>query len=769
MTDAIADIKLSPGPSVEVPARSERPTSVVMTLAFLPWIAVVLFTAGGWAALNFLGYSIMVFAAGYGIISVALPAPARSRTIFLAPATGILAISGVTALWVRLGLPLIWALFVWLGLLVVGVVGLWRDHAGWAKSTVAHGLTLALFSALICGVYFLPTARTDMILRRDGSFNWRFVDTQHFHAIAASIKYSGSPPVTPGTFTAELFYHFGPYAPAAAISKADGLDLGDAVARVTHGAWLWTLVLSCFGLGMLLSRKANGKTVGGIISVAGLFFYGSLLTLFSSEWASSGHVARALLFNIPDVQVLADGGPFDLLLVGHSLLHGLVAITAIMGLCLARSGHESELTWRDGVLLVLPALAVPVNLLAAVYCLAATGILLFWGRLRAIRSWLSISLMVGLFLVAWHITGYGQAPDVAHVTIKEHAASQWWTLAVWVIIGLGFRIVGLRWISRPLKDPLSVLVLISVLGWLAYALPFNLVHQNERYGIYFLQGVLSIFAFSRVTPGWWHGVERSEMIGEWLRLAKKCMIFVCAAGVLIAGIAVATHHHTGISHFGPKLLLSCLLLALLAAMSALMRRNRRFSIVGSAVVMGVLLVGFLAWVPNWIRYGVGVVKTGITYPPGEVLGLLRLRQLMAPDERFATNKHALDPESLAPPNERSYGYSALSERPVLLEGYLSRGENMLPWFKTLLRDNDSLFSTTDPETLRSIAESYHVRWLVARPGTDISLPRPLPEWLVEQQNCGDLKIYRIRQPGSQISSTQDKGGMSRKDRRFGSG
>jgi hypothetical protein len=116
---------------------------------------------------------------------------------------------------------------------------------------------------------------------------------------------------------------------------------------------------------------------------------------------------------------------------------------------------------------------------------------------------------------------------------------------------------------------------------------------------------------------------------------------------------------------------------------------------------------------------------------------------MPPDERFATNKHAPGVESLAPPNERSYGYSALSERPVLLEGYLSRGENLLPWFKTLLHDNDLLFSTTDPETLRDIARKWHVRWLVARPGTDISLPRPLPAWLVEQQNCGDLTVYRI--------------------------
>jgi hypothetical protein len=717
--------------------------SVVMALVFLPWIAVVLFTAGGWAALNFFAYAILVFAAGYSIISVTLPAPARSQTIVLAPAAGILAISALTAFWVRLGLPLIWAPALWLGLAAAGVLGLWRDRAWWAKSTVAYGLTLALFSALICAVYFLPTACNDLVQRRDGSFNWKFVDTQHFHSIAASIKNGGSPPKTPGTVTAELLYHFGPYAPAAAISKLDGVDLGDAVARVTRGASLWALVLSCFGLGTLLSLKATGRTFGGIISVAGLFFYGSLLALFTDARTSSGHVTGAILFKIPDVGVPGEGGPFDHLLVGHSVLHGLGAITAIMGLCLAERGRESALTWRGVILLVLPALAVPVHSVAALYCLGVAGILLFWGRLGATRSWLSIILMFCLFLGAWNIMGYGHAPDAAQAMIKEHVTWQWWPLAVWFMVGLGFRIVGFRWISQPWKEPLSVLVLTSVLGLLAFALLLSLRDGNERYGIYFLQSIFSIFAFSRVTFGCWHGVERSQMIAEWLRLAKKGMIFLTAGGALIAFAAVAAHHRTGITHFARNLFLSILLLSLLAGISALMKRSRRFSAVGSAILMGVLLVGFLAWIPNWLRYGMGRVKAGITYTPNEVRGLRRLGELMAPGEWFATNKHALDMESFAPPNERSYGYSALSERPVLLEGYLARGETSLPWFNTLLRDNDLLFSTTDPEKLRDIARTWHVRWLVARPGTDISLPRPLPAWLVEQQDCGDLRIYRI--------------------------
>ena len=197
-----------------------------------------------------------------------------------------------------------------------------------------------------------------------------------------------------------------------------GLDLGDAVARVTRGASLWALVLSCFGLGTLLSLKANGRKFGGIMSVAGLFFYGSLLALFTDERTTKGPLAGALLFNIPDVGVPADGGPFAHLLGGHSVLHGLSAITAMMGLCLVERERESALTWRGIILLALPALAVAVNSVAALYCVGVVGILLFWGRLGAARSWLSIMLMFCLFLEAWKIMGYGNAPDAVGATIK---------------------------------------------------------------------------------------------------------------------------------------------------------------------------------------------------------------------------------------------------------------------------------------------------------------------------------------------------------------
>ncbi len=430
---------------------SDLAVIAVVALTFIPWLLVVLITGGIGAAVNILGYAIIATLIGYCAIFVALPAQTRVAALVLAPATGILVISALTAFWVRLGLPLIWVSVLWLGLAGVGAVSSWKDRALWLKGTVTYGGALILLSILICGVFFIPGARNDAVLRRDGSFNWIYGDTQYFQSVAASIKNSDGPPKAPGISIEELRYHFGPYAPAAAISRFDGLQLGDAFARVTRGASLWALVLSCFGLGTFLSLKANGGKFGGVMSVAGLFFYGSLLSLFSDERNGSSHVTGAILYTIPTVAVPADGGPFSHLILGHSMLHGLGAVTAIMGLCLIKRERGTFPSWQEFLLVALPALVVSVNSVAALYSLGIVGILLFWGRLGAARSWLPIVLMFGLFLGAWHLMGYSHSADMAEATINRQPGMYWWWAVICFTVGLGFRIVGFRWISQALE------------------------------------------------------------------------------------------------------------------------------------------------------------------------------------------------------------------------------------------------------------------------------------------------------------------------------
>ena len=56
--------------------------------------------------------------------------------------------------------------------------------------------------------------------------------------------------------------------------------------------------------------------------------------------------------------------------------------------------------------------------------------------------------------------------------------------------------------------------------------------------MYYLDSVFSIFAFSRLTSGWWRGAERARWITEWLRLAGKAVFFFIAYAVVDANTSI---------------------------------------------------------------------------------------------------------------------------------------------------------------------------------------------------------------------------------------
>jgi hypothetical protein len=375
--------------------------------------------------------------------------------------------------------------------------------------------------------------------------------------------------------------------------------------------------------------------------------------------------------------------------------------------------------------------------------LGVVAILLFWGRLATLRSWVFIALMFGFFLAAWRLMGFEHAPAGAGAGIRlSQLPINWWTFVMWFTVALGIRIISFEWITPTLKSPISMLVLVSLLGLLAFSWVGALWLDLEHYGVYYLQAVLSIFAFSRLPSGFWRGEAREKWVAEWFSVAKKGLLFFTVGGVLIGVLEYSIHRHSGINSFRDRILCCLLLFSVLAILLAKMQQSRRFSAGISAVTAGVLLFGFLGWLPPWLKYRVGGQSYNATLASGEVAGLQRLHEIADPGERFATNRHSLGGETNVEA-QNSYAYGTLSGHPVLLEGYYDGAEENIPGFATLLHDNELLFTTTNPDVMRDVAQSYRVRWIVARPGTDIGLPRPLPPWLVQQNGTGDLRIYQV--------------------------
>lgn len=721
---------------------SELRASVVLGLALLPWVCVALFAARLRGAFDLIAYAILVFLAGYAVVSAVLPSKARACAIVLAPSTGVLILSALTAFWLRLGLPLVWVSVVWLGLAAVGSIGLWRDRGPLHAAKLEYGIPLVALSALICAFYFIPGAFNDAVLQPDGSFSWFNIDTQLYHSMVASIRNSVPPPKMVGTSTAELRYHFGPYALAAGISTLTGIAEGDALVRVTRGVEQWALIFSCFGLGTMLSIRATGRAFGGLMSVAGLFFYGSVLSLFSGVVNPHPVAPWPILFEAGG-QFPSNGGPFSHLLLGISMLHGIEAITAIMGLCLAQRAVEAITSWRLLPAVILPACVITVHSVAGLYCLGVVAILLFWGRLDSARSWILGVAMLGSFLGAWKVMDFGHAPVGQGAGIQfSHLATNWWAFVMWFSVALGIRIIGFGWLRETLRSPLAMLVLVSFAGLLLFSWLGALWIGLEHYGVYYLQAVFSILAFSRLPSRFWRSDARQEWIAEWLSYEKRGLVLFTIVGVLIGILEYAIHRAAGISHFRGRVLVCLSALSLVVVVSAIFRRSQRFSQLASAVISVVLLVGFLGWIPPWLKYRRAGQSYNVTLTPGEVRGLERFHEVAARGERFATNKHY--PTGGADDRTAdSYAYGTLSGLPVLLEGSYDGAEENIPGFEALQRDNDLLFTTTNQSLLRDIAESYRVRWLVLRPGTDLCLPKPLPPWLVEQRDSGNLRIYRI--------------------------
>jgi hypothetical protein len=131
----------------------------------------------------------------------------------------------------------------------------------------------------------------------------------------------------------------------------------------------------------------------------------------------------------------------------------------------------------------------------------------------------------------------------------------------------------------------------------------------------------------------------------------------------------------------------------------------------------------------------------VTISRGEVQGLELLRKISAKGELICTNQHSLTGFKSSP--ERSCAYGALSERPVLIEGWQYAGLENTPGFEKVFRENELVFTSSQLDLVKAIIEKYRIKYVVVRPGTILSIASNLPNWLKEIQNAGSLKIYHV--------------------------
>lgn len=686
-----------------------------------------------------------------------------SDKILLSPALGYIVACGALAISTRLGYSAERSLWV---LSVPGAAGALlygRELRFWARRRVRLGVPYVILSAAVCLVYFLPGALRDGVVAKDGSFHWMYVDTQFFMAMAASVKTSVGAPKMPGLGISELSYHYGPYALSAAVSATTGVELADAYARIVRGASQLILLASAVGLGRILGRGISAGRNAGILGGAGLFFYGSLGALFASHANSSSSVPDSPIFKFsrPDlINVIDDGGPFSHILLGHSVLNGMIGITAVFSILLAKLDGRPNRKYRPDISILLPALTATINVFAGFGVLGVyVGATAIFGRKSLASSIVSCVLTCAAFFSVAAIMGYigglGQKME-----LNNDAVLLLYELSVWFYIGLGIRVFALYYLKDIFARPASAVLALTLFGFVFFdAGIVDIVDLHNRYGIKFLQPVLSIFAFVALAgpiDAYFSG-RKQETDAFW----RKLLTILFWSSAVFITISVAGYSLGEIRRPPDSDLLRIarrtILLALLSLTFCLILHRclqvaPKLAAVIKRAAIGVYLLGCLAWIPSWVNMGLGHMKMDIVVSPGELRGLRKLRSVSKSSDLFATDRHLLNSLPVDPEGSdkqfrfRSYSYAALLERRVLLEGWAYR-ERYDPLFPAVKRDNDLLFTTMNSGQAKRIVERYGINYIVVSPGADVHFMARNHEWIRLVPDTGTLRVYEVLTSG----------------------
>ncbi len=173
--------------------------------------------------------------------------------------------------------------------------------------------------------------------------------------------------------------------------------------------------------------------------------------------------------------------------------------------------------------------------------------------------------------------------------------------------------------------------------------------------------------FFRVKLRFWRRAQRSQLIAAWVRLAAIGTGVIGMSGILAWALGYAVAQAAGIDSFRSKMFL-------LSPFDRVPRRHFVPDEAQSAAFQrsAVCSWPYFCWLScldhSLAQLRHGAHEDGRNRFAWRSDGPESAASACGANEEFATNKHGWN--SLAEQTERSYAYAALSQRPVLVEGYL---------------------------------------------------------------------------------------------------
>lgn len=709
-----------------------------------PWIVIIAFASSPATVIIFISVFIGMFFFGKVLID-SIPADfTDSDRWLLALPAGYMTVSGLTALLLKLSVSPVTVFWITAILMAYSTVLQFFQKKLYNYPNI-HGLWLLVpLSLIISLVYYLPGAIRDAVFLPDGSFNWMYVDTQYFYAIASSVKSSSGVPLLPGTSMVEMNYHFGPYSIAGIISAALDVPVGDALVRISRPIAELSLIFSTYTTGRYVVRDTGKQSLAGILSVAGLFFYGSTASFLSNLSLADGNI----LSELPRL-TYNNGGIFSHLFLGHSQVHGMNALLVVILILNAKLQTRDIKYLNPDISLLAPAIIFPSSILLGFASLGLYILLIAWfGRFYKC-SYLNIALAIGAAIFSAWLMGYLNtlsSGELVQFSPMQALPGKLFSCFVWFFVGLGFRLYVLTQISNPFKDAISASIVVLLAGFIATGL--FIPEFDSRYGFLYAQGILSVIAFAWLSTVLFSIINRNwsgifQDVQTLLRLVMfSSIVFLIISSVIYfvsTNTAYLLLNYDYILSISRTIKYSLILVSLSCSCYVFIIRSHNMKRVVATAIVIVYSLGFTAWVTDFKAYALDSSSIkNVTITVKEFQGLSILKSISSKSDLIATNKHHIYIDV-----SRSFAYGALSQRPVLLEGWdysiLSRSIN----FKHILSDNELIFDSSNADLVKFIIDKYKIKYLIAKPGTDLKIAANMPDWLKKIPGTGSLNIYQV--------------------------
>lgn len=702
--------------------------------------------AGVYPAVIALLCGVALSALGYTVLRCFALHDRDADLLLVSPAAGLITACAAAYLaatyGVRLGI-------VFFGIIALALPGLWMAVGTlkrcW-RNPVPNGIVISGLIISIALIYFLPVSLRDGIRTPDGGYQWIYVDSSYHQAMVSMVLTRVHPVPDPGFAREILAYHFGPNALAAVFVNALNITTADAWVRIMRLLGLLSLVggVAAFGLWTTPRRSKTGVTIA--FSLFFVFIACSAVELFAMHWDSSGHLPthvnqiRLELGDLFYVDVYKDTIFFG------SGLWAQVLLFSVAGL-LVRKRENGILSARPlGAEVMLAPLGICCNLLAGV---SAVGVVAATYVLFDRKSWRKSLLVLGSLLLCYRmLTAGGFAHGVSSFIGGFNSPQVLAINALDLLVWLAFLFSALKILAfLSFLDPRKVIfgtLALFTLGWVSFYSVVHLDWNGQVYALLFLTSLVSGYAAGPAAVLWTSFEECGSDSTRDTNLSLTWLKRLCVIGFVWSGITLVLVSIFTRTKFRIGVTLGvALLLALVAAVIEVLKRlpqsrwPKRTLLIALGVLVLISSLGALRIARNWGWNGMG---TTVLLDAGRVRSLLFLHQNSVEDALIATARHAVP--SIPDRPERSYMYSGVGGRRVLLEGWVYR-EYYFNGFAEVKLDNETLFTTEDPLQAERLVQKYGINYIVTEPSEPLHFDVSATGWLRPLPNPGTLGILRV--------------------------